>query len=126
MDRRDVASGDRLAQSRTGQWREGDADARDPHDFPADRPGGALRTDSHPGHRAAGPPGPAALTARAGWARWRLIELLHPIPSVLTTLAAVGFAIIFGLRIDDWRVGGGAGITLLAPVSIPAPNAWRD
>src|SRR5207244_12622782 len=104
MDRRWCESGDLPAQSRSGQWREGDADARDPDDFPADRPGGARSTDSHPGHRAAGPPGPAALTARAGWARWRVIELLHPIPSVLTTLAAAGFALAFGLPTDDWRI----------------------
>src|SRR5206468_3675734 len=112
--------------SRTGQWREGDADAWDPDDFPADRPGGARSTDSHPGHRAAGPPGPAALTARAGWARWRVIELLHPIPSVLTTLAAVGFALVFGLPIDDWRIWWIAAIMLLVQFSISSLNEWAD
>lgn len=55
-----------------------------------------------------------------------MLALLHPIPSVVTTLAAVGFAIVFGLPIDDWRIGWIAAIMLLVQFSVSALNEWAD
>jgi len=53
-----------------------------------------------------------------------VLELLHPIPSLLTTLAAVGFAVIFG--IGPGRLWWIAAIMLLVQFSISALNEWAD
>jgi 4-hydroxybenzoate polyprenyltransferase len=63
---------------------------------------------------------------RAGSAPWTILELLHPIPSVFTTVAAVGFAWIFGIGPGDLRFWWIAGIMLLAQFSISALNEWAD
>jgi 4-hydroxybenzoate polyprenyltransferase len=55
-----------------------------------------------------------------------VIELLHPIPSLLTTLAAVGFALIFGIGLGDTRLWWIAAIMLLVQFSISALNEWAD
>ena len=55
-----------------------------------------------------------------------MLELLHPIPSLLTTLAAVGFALIFGIGPRDVRLYWIAGIMLLVQFSISALNEWAD
>jgi 4-hydroxybenzoate polyprenyltransferase len=55
-----------------------------------------------------------------------VLELLHPIPSLLTTLAAVGFALIFGIGIRDIRLWWIAAIMLLVQFSISALNEWAD
>jgi len=55
-----------------------------------------------------------------------MLELLHPIPSLLTTLAAVGFAGIFGIDLGDARLWWIAGIMLLVQFSISALNEWAD
>jgi len=55
-----------------------------------------------------------------------MLELLHPIPSLLTTLAAVGFAGIFGIGLGDARLWWIAGIMLLVQFSISALNEWAD
>jgi 4-hydroxybenzoate polyprenyltransferase len=54
------------------------------------------------------------------------VELLHPIPSLLTTLAAIGCAILFGIPINDARIWWIAAIMLFAQVSISALNEWAD
>jgi 4-hydroxybenzoate polyprenyltransferase len=63
---------------------------------------------------------------RAGAARWTVVELVHPIPSLLTTLAAVGFAWIFGIGPRDRRFWWIAAIMLLVQFSISALNEWAD
>jgi 4-hydroxybenzoate polyprenyltransferase len=63
---------------------------------------------------------------RAVAARWTLLELLHPIPSLLTTLAAMGFAGIFGIGPRDRRFWWIAAIMLLVQFSISALNEWAD
>jgi 4-hydroxybenzoate polyprenyltransferase len=63
---------------------------------------------------------------RAAAARWTVVELLHPIPSLLTTLAAVGFALIFGIGLRDRRFWWIAAIMLLVQFSISALNEWAD
>jgi 4-hydroxybenzoate polyprenyltransferase len=63
---------------------------------------------------------------RAVPARWTIVELLHPIPSLLTTLAAIGFAWIFGIGPADRRFWWIAAIMLLAQFSISALNEWAD
>jgi 4-hydroxybenzoate polyprenyltransferase len=55
-----------------------------------------------------------------------MLDLLHPIPSLLTTLAAVGFALIFGISPRDVRLWWIAGIMLLVQFSISALNEWAD
>jgi 4-hydroxybenzoate polyprenyltransferase len=55
-----------------------------------------------------------------------VLELLHPIPSLLTTLAAVGFALIFGIGPRDARLWWIAAIMLLVQFSISALNEWAD
>jgi 4-hydroxybenzoate polyprenyltransferase len=57
---------------------------------------------------------------------WTVLELLHPIPSLLTTLAAIGFAWIFGIGPRDRRFWWIAGIMLLVQFSISALNEWAD
>jgi len=52
--------------------------------------------------------------------------LLHPIPSLLTTLAAAGFALIFGIGLGDARLWWIAAIMLLVQFSISALNDWAD
>jgi 4-hydroxybenzoate polyprenyltransferase len=59
-------------------------------------------------------------------ARWTIVELLHPIPSLLTTLAAIGFAWIFGIGPGDRRFWWIAAIMLLVQLSISALNEWAD
>ena len=54
------------------------------------------------------------------------LELLHPIPSLLTTLAAMGFAGIFGIGPRDRRFWWIAAIMLLVQFSISALNEWAD
>jgi len=63
---------------------------------------------------------------RAAVARWTVIELFHPIPSLLTTLAALGFAWIFGIGPRDRRFWWIAAIMLLVQFSISALNEWAD
>ena len=63
---------------------------------------------------------------RAGAALWSILELLHPIPSLLTTAVAVAFAVIFGLPLTDPRIGWIALIMLLVQFSISALNDWAD
>jgi 4-hydroxybenzoate polyprenyltransferase len=63
---------------------------------------------------------------RAVAARWTVLELLHPIPSLLTTLAAMGFAWIFGMGPRDRRFWSIAAIMLLVQFSISALNEWAD
>ncbi|TMF10328.1 MAG: hypothetical protein E6I37_12390 [Chloroflexi bacterium] len=63
---------------------------------------------------------------RAAAARWTVVELLHPIPSLLTTLAALGFAWIFGISPRDRRFWWIAAIMLLVQFSISALNEWAD
>jgi 4-hydroxybenzoate polyprenyltransferase len=63
---------------------------------------------------------------RAVAARWTIIELLHPIPSILTTLAAISFAWIFGIGLGDRRFWWIAAIMLLVQFSISALNEWAD
>jgi len=55
-----------------------------------------------------------------------VLELLHPIPSLLTTLAAAGFALIFGIGLRDVRLWWIAAIMLLVQFSISALNEWAD
>jgi 4-hydroxybenzoate polyprenyltransferase len=55
-----------------------------------------------------------------------VVELLHPIPSLLTTLAAMGFAWIFGIGLRDLRFWWIALIMLLVQFSISALNEWAD
>jgi len=55
-----------------------------------------------------------------------VLELLHPIPSVLTTVAAVAFALIFGIGPRDSRLWWIAAIMLLVQFSISALNEWAD
>jgi 4-hydroxybenzoate polyprenyltransferase len=59
-------------------------------------------------------------------ARWKVLELLHPIPSLLTTVAAVGFGLIFGIGPGDFRLWWIAAIMLLVQFSISALNEWAD
>jgi len=59
-------------------------------------------------------------------ARWTVVELLHPIPSLLTTGAAVGFALIFGIGLGDVRLWWIAAVMLLVQFSISALNEWAD
>jgi 4-hydroxybenzoate polyprenyltransferase len=63
---------------------------------------------------------------RAVAARWIVVELFHPIPSLLTTLAALGFAWIFGIGLRDGRFWWLAAIMLLVQFSISALNEWAD
>jgi 4-hydroxybenzoate polyprenyltransferase len=63
---------------------------------------------------------------RAVAARWTILELLHPIPSLLTTLAAIGFAGIFGIGPSDRRFWWIAVVMLLVQFSISALNEWAD
>ena len=62
----------------------------------------------------------------AAAARWLVLELLHPIPSLLTTVAALGFAWIFGIGVRDPRFWSIGAITLLVQFSISALNEWAD
>jgi len=57
---------------------------------------------------------------------WTILELLHPIPSLLTTLAAAGFAWVFGIGLGDSRLWWIGGIMLLVQFSISALNDWAD
>jgi 4-hydroxybenzoate polyprenyltransferase len=63
---------------------------------------------------------------RARAAPWTILELLHPVPSLLTTAAAVAFAMIFGLSLSDPRVSWIIAIMLLVQFSISALNDWAD
>lgn len=63
---------------------------------------------------------------RARAAPWTILELLHPVPSLLTTAAAVAFAMIFGLSLSNPRVGWIIAIMLLVQFSISALNDWAD
>jgi 4-hydroxybenzoate polyprenyltransferase len=55
-----------------------------------------------------------------------VLELFHPIPSLLTTVAALGFAWIFGIGPRDPRFGSIGAIMLLVQFSISALNEWAD
>jgi 4-hydroxybenzoate polyprenyltransferase len=55
-----------------------------------------------------------------------VIELFHPIPSGLTTVAALGFAWIFGIGPRDPRFWSIGAIMLLVQFSISALNEWAD
>ena len=59
-------------------------------------------------------------------ARWTVLALLHPVPSLLTTVAAVGFAVIFGIGPGNSRLWWIASIMLLVQFSISALNEWAD
>ena len=63
---------------------------------------------------------------RARAAPWTILELLHPVPSLLTTLAAVAFAVIFGIAPTDPKIGWIIAIMLLVQFSISALNDWAD
>ena len=63
---------------------------------------------------------------RARAAPWTILELLHPVPSLLTTAAAVAFAMIFGLSLSDPKVAWIIAIMLLVQFSISALNDWAD
>lgn len=63
---------------------------------------------------------------RARAAPWTILELLHPVASLLTTAAAVAFAMIFGLSPSDPKVGWIIAIMLLVQFSISALNDWAD
>jgi 4-hydroxybenzoate polyprenyltransferase len=63
---------------------------------------------------------------RAGAAPWTTLELLHPIPSLLTSLAAAGFAWLFGIGPLDVRFWWIVGTMLLVQFSISALNEWAD
>ena len=41
-------------------------------------------------------------------------------------MAAIGFALVFGLQIDDWRIWWIAAIMLLVQFSVSALNEWAD
>ncbi|HKV29728.1 MAG TPA: UbiA family prenyltransferase [Candidatus Dormibacteraeota bacterium] len=62
----------------------------------------------------------------AAAARGIVLELLHPIPSLLTTVAALGFAWIFGIGSRDPRFWSIGAIMLLVQFSISALNEWAD
>jgi len=55
-----------------------------------------------------------------------VLELFHPIPSLLTTVAALGFAGIFGIGARDPRFWSIGAIMLLVQFSISALNEWAD
>ena len=55
-----------------------------------------------------------------------VLELLHPVPSLLTTAAAAGFAWIFGIGPGDRRFWSITAIMLLVQFSISALNEWSD
>jgi 4-hydroxybenzoate polyprenyltransferase len=55
-----------------------------------------------------------------------VLELVHPIPSLLTTFAALGFAWVFGIGPGDRRFWWIGAIMLLVQVSISALNEWAD
>jgi 4-hydroxybenzoate polyprenyltransferase len=55
-----------------------------------------------------------------------VLELLHPIPSLLTTVAALGFAWSFGIGWRDRRFWSVGAIMLLVQFSISAMNEWAD
>jgi 4-hydroxybenzoate polyprenyltransferase len=57
---------------------------------------------------------------------WTRLELLHPLPSVLTTVAAMAFAWIFGIGPGNPRFWLIAAIMLLVQFSISALNEWAD
>jgi 4-hydroxybenzoate polyprenyltransferase len=63
---------------------------------------------------------------RARAAPWTILEVLHPVPSVLTTVAAVAFAAIFGIALADPKIGWIIAIMLLVQFSISALNDWAD
>jgi len=63
---------------------------------------------------------------RAGTALWPILELFHPIPSLLTTAAAVAFGVIFGIPLADARIVWIIAIMLLVQFSISALNDWAD
>ena len=63
---------------------------------------------------------------RARAAPWTILELLHPVPSALTTVAAVGFAVIFGIPLNNPKIGWIALIMLPVQFSISALNDWAD
>jgi 4-hydroxybenzoate polyprenyltransferase len=63
---------------------------------------------------------------RAAAARWAVLQLFHPIPSLLTTLAALAFAAIFGIGPRDRRFWWIGAIMLLVQFSISALNEWAD
>lgn len=54
------------------------------------------------------------------------MQLFHPLPSLLTTLAAVGFALLFGVHASDARLAGIFIIVLMTQLSISALNDWAD
>jgi 4-hydroxybenzoate polyprenyltransferase len=63
---------------------------------------------------------------RAVAARWTVLELFHPLPSLLTTVAAMAFAVIFGIGPRDRRFWWIGAIMLLVQFSISALNEWAD
>lgn len=63
---------------------------------------------------------------RARAAPWTILEVLHPVPSVLTTAAAVAFGAIFGIALTDAKMWWIIAIMLLVQFSISALNDWAD
>lgn len=55
-----------------------------------------------------------------------VLELLHPLPSLATTAAAVAFGLVFRIGLTDARLAWIAVIMLLAQFSISALNDWAD
>ena len=54
------------------------------------------------------------------------IEVLHPLPSLATTAAAVAFGLFLGLSLATPRLYGMAAVVLLSQISISALNDWAD
>ncbi len=55
-----------------------------------------------------------------------VLALIHPLPSLTITAAAIGFAVAFGIRPADPRLVKLAATMLLAQFGISALNDWAD
>ena len=53
-------------------------------------------------------------------------QLLHPWPSLATSIAALGFALVFGMRPSDARIAVIFITVLMTQLSISALNDWAD
>src|SRR5436309_6916326 len=127
MDGRYLRARGRSPQARSRCRRQGVADSRHSHHLVADRKPGKLGTDSNPGRGTADSSRPAALNPRAIWFELRLLwELMHPWPSLATTLAAVLFALALGIRLSDPRLGAITVTVLMTQLSISTLNDWAD
>lgn len=66
----------------------------------------------------------ASRTRREDWLT--VAGLVHPIPSLVTTVATAGFGLLFGLSVLSLRFWLMAVAMLLAQCSISAANDWAD